>query len=439
MQCKNCGRENSETARFCANCGAPLQAVASDAAELRQLTVLFCDLVGSTKLAEFLEPEDLRELTGTYHSVCDAAIIRHDGHIAQYLGDGVVVYFGYPIAHEDDARRAVRAALEIVADLSAVAGRSLKDHAIALNARLGIHTGPVIVGEIGGRDRREQLAVGKTPNVAARIQNIAGPGEVVVSDATYRIVRGFFDFTPLGPHEIKGLSEAITLHRVLRESGAQSRLDAERRTGLTSLTGRDAELRILDQAWDAIPTSGSHAVLVQGEAGIGKSRIVDSLRARVERQQGTVLECFCSPYAQNAPLFPIVEQFERGLGFTRETTDAEKRTTLERRLERQGILTEETFALMAELLSISLLDAKPLVNYSPQKRRERTLETLLAWLMTVAHDGPTLWVVEDLHWMDPTSLSFVSLVLESLSTQPLLVILTFRPDFAAPWRPNVRV
>ncbi len=440
MLCTNCREENPEGTRFCGYCRAPLRTGPAEAvAELRQLTVLFCDLVGSTSLAESLDPEDLREVTGDYQTVCETIIRRHDGHIAQYLGDGVLVYFGYPVAHEDDARRAVRTGLEIIGALAALTTRLQKQRGIALIARLGIHTGPVVVGEVGGGERREHLAVGKTPNLAARIQNIAAPGAVVVSHDTYRIVHGFFEFIPLGAHEIKGLSEVVTLYRVVRESGAESRLDVGRRTGLTPLTGRDEELALLERRWSRVSNSGGHAVLVQGEAGIGKSRIVDSLRERVEGQSATVLECFCTPYAQNTPLFPIVGLVERTLGFTRETADSDKRAALEKRLASRGLLTEETSALMAEFVAIPPADVDPLVNYSPQKRRERTLETLLAWLSAVAHERPALWIVEDLHWADPTTLEFVSSVLGSLSTEPLLVLLTFRPDFAATWHANGRI
>ena len=353
MQCASCREENPEGARFCSHCGAPLRTGAAEAtAELRQLTVLFCDLVGSTSLSESLNPEDLRELTGTYHSVCEAAIRKHDGHIAQFLGDGVLAYFGYPVAHEDDARRAVRSGLEIIAGLAVLTGQLQEEHGIALKARLGIHTGPVAVGDVGGGEWREQLAVGKTPNLAARIQNIAASGTVVVSEDTHRIVRGFFDFSPLGAHEIKGLAEVVTLYRVVGESGAESNLDAARRTGLTPLTGRGEELSLLEQRWSSVQDSGGHAVLVEGEAGIGKSRIVDSLRAHVERESSTVLECFCTPYAQNTPLFPVVGLVERTLGFTRETKDADKRLALDARLALRDMLTEETSALMAALLGI---------------------------------------------------------------------------------------
>jgi class 3 adenylate cyclase/tetratricopeptide (TPR) repeat protein len=420
--------------RFCGYCGIPLSTDSVEAAaELRQLTALFCDLVGSTSLAESLDPEDYREVIRAYRAACVTVIGRHDGRVKQYVGDGVLAYFGYPVAHEDDARRAVRAGLEIIAALAALNADWHSGHRVPVIARVGIHTGLVVVSEIESSD------FGKTLNLASRIQNIAASGAVVVSDDTYRITRGFFDFTPLGAHEIKGLSEVVSLHQVLQESGAVSRLDVARRVGLTPLTGRDKELALLEQRWRSVSSEGGHAVLVYGEPGIGKSRIVDALRERVDQQSATVFECSCTPYAQSTPLFPIVELAERTLGFTRETPDSDKRAALEERLATRGLLTEETAALMAGLLSIPSDDADPLVNYSPQKRRERTLETLLAWLLAVAHERPTLWVVEDLHWADPTTLEFVGSALGSLSAQPLLAILTFRPGFAVPWHPNGHV
>jgi len=439
MRCGNCHEENPVGTRFCGYCGTQFRVAPAEAAELRHLTVLFCDLVGSTKLSESLDPEDLRELTGTYHSVCEAAIRRHDGHIAQYLGDGVLVYFGYPIAHEDDARRAVCAALEIVDDLAKVTPSIYTERGIALSVRIGIHTGPVVVGEVGGSGRREQLALGMTPNLAARIQNIATPGTVLVSEDTHRLVRGFFDFQPLGAHEIKGLAKEVTLYCALRESGAQSRLDVQRSTGLTPLMGRDRELTLLDERWSSVLKSGGHAVLVQGEAGIGKSRIVDSFRRGVEHHAATQLECFCTPYAQSTPLFPIVGMLERQLGFTRETSDEDKRAAIGQRLAKRGVWSDETLALMADLLSIPPAGEDLLIHYTPQKRRERTLHTLSTWLLAVAHDGPTVWVVEDVHWIDPTTLELLSSILQSLPADPLLVILTSRPDFVAPWHMNGKV
>jgi len=436
MLCSNCNEENPAGTRFCGYCGTPLRAAPAAAAEHRHLTVLFCDLVGSTKLSESLDPEDLREITATYHSVCEAAIRRHDGHIAQYLGDGVLVYFGYPIAHEDDARRAVRAALEIVDDLAKVATSLKSLRGIALSVRMGIHTGPVVVGDVGGGVRREQLALGMTPNLAARIQNIAAPGTVLVSEDTHRLVRGFFDFQPLGAHEIKGLANQVVLYCALRDSGAQSRLDVQRGAGLTPLLGRDRELSLLDERWGDVLKAKSHAVLVQGEAGIGKSRIVDSFRKRVEHQTAAQLECFCTPYSQSTPLFPIVAMIERQLGFTRESSAEDKQAAIGRRLAKRGVWSDEAEALIADLLSVPRASDDLLANYTPLKRRERTLHTLLTWLLAIAHDGPTLWLIEDVHWIDPTTLEFITSMLQSLPEDPLFVILTSRPDFAAPWNVN---
>jgi len=406
--------------------------------------------VDSTSLSESLDPEDLLEITEAYRKLCKTAILRHDGRVAQYLGDGVLAYFGDPIAHEDDARRATRAGLEIVSSLKnfGVVERFRKNKSSAsgpklvnvteIHARVGIHTGPVVVGNIGG-EQREQLAIGKTPNLAARIQSIAAPDTVVVSEDTFRLVRGFLEFKPLGPHRFKGITEVVNLHLALKESGADTRLDVERRSGLTPLIGRDEELSFLMRRWNDVAVSGGHTVLLQGEPGIGKSRIVDWLRQYVLDQSAAVIECFCTPYAQSAPLFPIVGMVERTLGFTRETSDAEKRSAIDQRLAMRGIFTEETSALMAGLLAIAPAGNDPLSHYSPQRRRERTLETLLQWLMAVARDSPTLLVIEDLHWVDPTTREFVDSVIRSLSDAPLLLILTFRPDFASPWNTSPRV
>jgi class 3 adenylate cyclase/tetratricopeptide (TPR) repeat protein len=438
MRCGSCKEDNPTGTKFCGHCGAPLRVAAVETAELRQLTVLFCDLVGSTSLSEQLDPEDLREVTGTYQSVCETAIRRHEGHIAQYLGDGVLVYFGYPSAHEDDDRRAVRTALEIIEDLAIVSRRYQNERGITLNVRLGIHTGPVVVGEVGGGERREQLAVGMTPNLAARVQNLAAPGTVVISEVTHAMVRGYFDFSGLGVHEVKGLVRPVTLYRVLRESGAENRLDVQRRIGLTPLTGRDKELAHLGSVWDALPGSGGQTVLIEGEPGIGKSRITDSFREIVRQQSGILMECYCTPYAQSTALYPIVGMVERILGFTRESSDAEKRINLERRLALRGVLTDETAALMMGLLSIPVNGPDPLTTYSPQKRRERTLETLLSWLIAVAHEGPTLWVLEDIHWVDPSTQDFLSSVIKINASVPLLVVLTTRPGFTAPWTQGSR-
>lgn len=434
MRCASCRTENPDAMKFCGNCGTPLRAEPAEAhAELRQLTVLFCDLVGSTALSESLEPEDLREVMASYHEACAEVIRRQHGHIAQYLGDGVLVYFGYPRAQEDAARRAVRAGLEIVAAIATLSVKLQATRGIDLAVRIGVHTGPVVVGDVGGGERREQLAQGKTPNVAARIQTIATPGTVVVGDATHRIVQGFFEFTSLGEQGMKGLSDVMVLYRAERESGAETRLDVARRAGLTRLTGREGELASLVDRWEAVRKSGGHAVLIRGEAGIGKSRMADTLRARAGREGAIVVESYCTPYSRQTALFPIAGMLERSLGFRRDTTVTDKRSALEARLRQRGVHADESLALMSQLLGIALDGADPTSSYSPQKRRVRTLEILRDWLFATARDGAVLWVVEDLHWADPTTIEFVSFVLREFADTPALVVLTSRPEFEAPW------
>jgi class 3 adenylate cyclase/predicted ATPase len=403
-------------------------------AERRQLTVLFSDLVESTVLADALDPEDLREIERAHHTACASVIARLDGYVAQYIGDGVLAYFGYPVAHEDDARRAVQAALGILEAMAAVNTRFRAERQLELSVRLGIHTGPVVVGEVGDSQRRENLALGRTLHLAARIETFAQPNTVVVSDETYRIVRGFFDVEPLGAHRLKGLAEPVVMHRVLRVTGAESRLEAGRRTGLTALTGRARERASLEDFWRAIANGDgpAHTVLVHGEAGIGKSRIVASLRETVDAQRYRTIECSCTAYSQHSPLYPIIAWAERTLGFDRSVPDADKWTALEREFDRRGIGTAEALQSVGQLLGVSPPAGRTLLPLPPQRQRERTLEALREWLMAVAHEGPTLFILEDLHWADPTTLEFVTAVAASASNAPLLTILTCRSDFAVP-------
>ena len=439
-QCANCHEALPDGARFCGRCGAPVRHDVPDA-ELRQLTVLFCDLVGSTSLADTLDPEDLREVTGAYHTVCTRVIARFEGHVAQYLGDGLLVYFGYPVAHEDDARRAVQTALGIIDGIEKLSIRLRSGRRVELSVRIGIHTGAVVVGEVGQGERRENLALGRTPNLAARVQAFAQPGTAVVSEETFRIVRGYFDFEPLGAHELKGLAEPVVMHRAVRESGADSRLDAGRRTGLTALTGRAKELDDLEQLWRTVVDGRGpgRTVLVRGEAGIGKSRIVACLRESAEAGSHTAIECSCSPYYQNSFLYPIISSVERSLGFNRDTSDADKWLALEQRLDRYGMGSPETVRLVAQLLSMPPREGAAPLALTPQQLREKTLDALQAWLLAVAREGPTLLVLEDLHWADPTTLELMTAIATSPADVPLLTILTFRSEFDAPLREGARV
>ena len=439
MECPSCGRQVPDDMSFCGYCRAPLRTASTDAsAERRQLTALFCDLVGSTPLSISLDDEDYRDVIIAYRSACVTVINRHEGRVKQFVGDGLLAYFGYPVAHEDDARRAIRTGIEIVPALAALSAELQTRYRISVTARVGIHTGPVVVSAIESSDPS------KTLNLAAYIQDFAKPGFVIVSDATYRIARGFFEFTPLGELRVED-APVLSLYQVLRETDAVSRLDAGRRSGLTPLTGRASELALLKEKWGSVATKGGHAVLLQGELGIGKSRLVDALREHVEQDGATVFECSCTQYAKSTPLFPIMELAERTLGFARETAIPDKRAALEKRLAARGLLTEENAALMAEFLGIAASPAEsdPLVNYSPQKKHERTLETLLDWLLAIARERPALFVAEDLHWADPTTIEFLTSVLRKLSEDPLkaavLVVLTFRADeFSVPWDTNGR-
>ena len=440
IQCPNCQSDVPAGTRFCAQCGTPVRGGRPEA-ELRQITVLFCDLVGSTALADVLDPEDLREIEGAHHAVCSSVISGFEGHVAQYIGDGIVAYFGYPFAHEDDARRAVQAGLGILDGMQTLNTRLRAERHLELSVRLGIHTGPVIVGEVGDSERRESLALGKTLHLAARVQTFAQPGTVVVSDQTFRIVSGYFDFEPLGAHQLKGLAEPVVMHRVLRVSGAESRLDAGRRTGLTALTGRSQELAMLEDQWRSVAEGRKpgHTVLVTGEAGIGKSRIVACLRETIEAQSYRTIACFCSAYSQSSPLYPIIAWIERSLGFNRETPEADKWPAIEQQLDRYGIQSAESVQLVAQLLGVVSPEGIAPLALTPQLQRERALDVLGKWLMAVAREGPTLVIVEDLHWSDPTTLEFVKTITTSHVGAPLLTILTYRTGFEPPFREGERV
>ncbi len=315
-----------------------------EAGERRQLTVMFCDLVGSTPLAERLDPEDLREVVRAYQETCTAVIHRFDGYIARYVGDALLVYFGYPAAHEDDAQRAVHAGLEIVRGMQELntqtAGVRLRpgssaDH-VPLQVRIGIHTGLVVVGELGGRDYREAMALGETPNIAARLQGLAAPDTVVISAATSRLVEGLFTCRALGPQTLKGVSTPIEVYHVLGESGIQNRFEAAVSSGLTPLVGREQEVRLLLERWDRAKKGSGQVVMLNGEPGIGKSRLLQVLKERVVSEATTQLECRCSPYYQNSALYPVTDLLQRALGFTWEDSSDEKLEKLEIALRSRG-------------------------------------------------------------------------------------------------------
>jgi class 3 adenylate cyclase/predicted ATPase len=404
-------------------------------AERRQLTVLFCDLVDSTALARRLDPEELRAVVRAYQATCAKVIARFEGQIAQYLGDGLLVYFGYPLAHEDDAQRAVRAGLGMVEALGQLNTRLGQERGVQLAVRLGIHTGLVVVGEVGGGPRQEQLALGETPNLAARLQGLAAPNTLVLSAATVPLLGGFFACQPLGPHRLKGFAQPLQVYQVLYESTARSRLEAVGSGGLTPLVGREQEIALLRERWAQVTDGFGQVVLLSGEAGIGKSRLVQVLTEHVASEpQAWLTPCQCSPYYQHTALYPMIELLERVvLRFEREESAPQKLRKLEGFLAQYGLPLAEAVPLFAALLSLPLpADYAPL-TMSPERQKQQTLQALLTILLRIAAQQPVLLVMEDLHWVDPTTLEWLSLLVDQGPTARILALLTFRPDFSPPW------
>src|SRR5262249_51353421 len=321
-------------------------------AERRQLTVLFCDLVESTRLSGQLDPEDYRDVVRAYHTACTEVIRRYDGHIAQLLGDGLLVYFGYPVAHEDDPHRAVRTGLGILAAMDDLPTRFPHATGITLAVRLGIHTGLVVIGAMGDHGRHEHLALGETPNIAARIQGLAQPNTVAISAATFRLVQGYFACQDLGTHALRGVTEAMRLYHVLGESGATSRLEVAQPRGLTPLVGRESEVALLVERWEQAKAGHGQVVLLTGDGGLGKSRLVQVLKEHVAREPHVRWECRSVPYYQNTALYPWTDLLQRTLHWQHDETLDEKCGKLEQALSQYKLPLEDTVPLFAPLLAL---------------------------------------------------------------------------------------
>jgi class 3 adenylate cyclase len=403
-------------------------------AERRQLTVMFCDLVDSTKLSSQLDPEDYRDVVRGYQKVCAEVITRFDGHIAQLLGDGLLIYFGYPHAHEDDAQRAVRTGLRILAAMEDLDTPLQREQGLPLAIRVGIHTGLVVVGAMGSHRRQEQLALGEVPNVASRIQGFAEPNTLMISADTYRLIQGYFACQDSGAQTLRGVAEPLHVYRVLQDSGARGRLDVAVTRGLTPLVGREQEVGLLLERWNQVKAGHGQVVLLTGDAGIGKSRLVQMLKDHVANEPHTRWECRSAEYAQNTALFPLTDLFQRLLQFQSEETPDEKVGKLEQMLRQHRLPLAESVPLFAPLLSLPIpADRYPALPVSPQRQRQQTLETLAAILLEHAERQPVLFILEDLHWADPTTLELLHLVIEQIPTTSILTVLTCRPTFQPSW------
>jgi class 3 adenylate cyclase len=392
--------------------------------ERRQLTVMFCDLVGSTALSTQLDPEDLRVLLGAYHLAVKQAVTAFDGFVAKYMGDGVLVYFGYPRAHEDDAERAIRAGLRAIGAVSQLDGRGAK-----LQARVGIATGFVVVGDlIGEGSAQEQAVVGETPNLAARLQALAAPGHLVIAASTRQQVGELFDLEDLGPQQLAGFADPQPAWLVLRESTEVSRFEALH-SQTSALVGRDEEVEVLMRRWENAKRGEGRVVLISGEPGIGKSRLTAALSERIGTEPHERWRFFCSPHHQDSALYPFIAHLEHAAGFVRDD-DSEERF---RKLRELAVATqdEDDIELVAELLSLPTKSAA--LNLSPQLKREKLFASLLKQLEFEARRRPVLMIFEDAHWIDPTSREMLDLAVDRVRRLPVLLMITFRSEFQAPW------
>lgn len=441
LVCGHCGFACGATARFCSGCGKPLQLAAPDtagagwagapgigAAERRHLTVMFCDLVGSTPLSVRIDPEDLSDIFRQYQQACEQVIGRYGGYVARYSGDGLLAYFGYPSATEHDAERAVRAGLEIIE-----AVRTLRP-GLALHTRIGIASGEVVVGEVVGEGAsREVTVVGETPNLAARLQAMCTPDTVVISGDTHRLLGGLFEYADLGQCRLKGFDHPIRVYSVEKEAAVESRFEAFRGGRPGTLLGRERELRVLQECLRKASAGTRQLALICGEEGIGKSHLLESFRDSLEPHSVDVLRLYGSPHARGIVLHPVISHWRRIAGIEPSDPTRAKREKLKKRLEQLGFTSPGDLFLLATLLSIPVQEQNAERQMSPSALKSHTLELLVSLVTRRCQGSPVMLVVEDLHWLDSSSIEFLSRLMQQSERLPLLVIATCRPDFKPPW------
>ncbi len=471
MQCPQCNAANRKDCRFCVECGVPLpvtcsvcdfpnqpddkfcggcgRALVNSAVEVatesktlaetrepdrRQVTVMFCDLAGSTELAERLDPEDLRERIRSFQRICTEVIRRYEGFVGRYMGDGILAYFGYPQAHEEDAERAVRAGLGIMDALCDFNASQLSENLREFAVRIGIATGIVVAGDlIGEGTSEEQSVVGKTLNLAARLQSLAEPNSVIITSDTKQLLGGIFEYQDYSSHDLKGIAEPVHVWKVLGVKPTESRFEAVHGIELTPLVGREEELEFLYRRWKQAVTCDGRVVLISGEAGIGKSRIAQTLREYVETEPSVQFRYQCSPYHTNSTLYPFISELERTLNYGQEDTSQQKLDKLETVLKRFHNRSEFDIQLFAELLSIPTGGRYPSLDLSPQQLKERTISILVARLEEAAEHNTAFILFEDAHWIDPTSQELLDILIERILKHRVLLVIAFRPDYQPPW------
>lgn len=439
--CAACASVNPPGFRFCGQCSNPLEAPSSlapaiaapqsvEQAERRQITVLFCDLADSTAISDQLDPEELRSLLLSYQEAASAAVERHQGTIAQYLGDGLLIYFGYPRAQEDDAQRAVKASLDILEALRCLSDQ-YRSRQIVIQARIGIHTGVGVAGDVGGGNaKREQLMVGKTPNVAARLQALADKDSILISGTTWKLVAAYFECESLGLLQLKGLGDQVQAYKVLCAKNVQGRFHASLHHGLVPLCGRQEELQLLNDLFSLSLSGQGQTLLLRADPGIGKSRFVHEFQNQLQGR-AQLIRAVCTAYGESSSLLPVIDALRRYLSIEQGDSDDNTRHRIEQFLSRVGESTLENISLFCGLLSIP--SGQPPLALPPPKQRELTIQLLVRLLVQAADKRPIVLLIEDLHWVDPSTLDFLTELIDPASGTRLLLLLTTRPQFVPPW------